>query len=229
MPVKIKLGRQTARRLAHDEGGAFLLMALVALSTLLFIGAMVVDIMLVERVGATLQRTADAAALSGKVLLNRDKANPPGTREEWLLAKRAVLNLLRANVITFGGKDIRVPNYVPEGDGIADRHDGPQSPYRFSQYDFKNSRVSIERGLWWYDDALAPQGEFSSLESKNGLCPALPPPAQAVCPIGQDNFVGANAVRVTLRLFGAPVVLARAAFGVQALRNIERQATAGPR
>lgn len=219
----------TACRLAEDESGAFVLMALVVLSALLFIGALVVDILLVERVGATLQRTADAAALSGKIILDRDRPAYPGSREEWLLAKRAVLGSLRGNTITFGGSDIRQSNYIPEGQGEEDKHEAPHSRYRFSTFKFKNNIVTIERGLWWYDDELAPRGQFSSLESRTGTCPVLPRPAQTLCPLGEDNYRGANAVRVSLRLRGAPVVLARAAFGVQSLRNIERQATAGPR
>ena len=221
------IGSAAARR-TNDESGAFIILAIVLLFVILFIGSLVVDLLLIERVGATLQRTADAAALNGKIYLDKESPSA-GTRLEWLLAKRAVFSFLRDNQVTFGGDDVRRANYLPSGKGILDVHEEQQSPYSYTEYEFKNLLVRIERGLWWYDSVVAPRGKFNSLETADGLCPTLPAQAQSHCRRENPNYTGANAVQISIRLKAGPVLLAAAAFGVRALRNVQRQAIAGPR
>jgi hypothetical protein len=102
-----------------DERGAILIVGLLVCLILLAIGALVIDVPRMERVGRMLQRAADAAALAGAAELNAPdcvtarQASPPDAtqlaalQQCWQRAKRSAFYALQQNpVYTTDGVEI---------------------------------------------------------------------------------------------------------------------------
>ncbi len=205
----------------NSERGSFLTIAIFILPLLLIFTALLIDTLLLERIGRSLQRTADAAALAGALELRPEITDVDQQRLGWLRAKRATFALLRNNDI-FGDDDsIRTAATFGMTSGTVDQQDDPAEPYKFTNFQFPNLEVIIERGIWW-DDGSGTM-VFDTMETGTSDCP----PGIWVCS-GGFNYQFANAVRVRLKLPSAKTFFSVNAFGLGEVQNIHREAVAAP-
>jgi hypothetical protein len=172
------------------------------LMVMLALGALVVDVLRIERIGRSLQRASDSAALAASLHLRGDPYTPnPNAAVQWKQAKRAAVMALRNNLIA---EDMNLladgATWTPAG--IMDFWDSsPVSPYTGSEINIGRLRFTIERGAWLYNedgnggsdtDGASSEGPyFVPLESTDGGCPEI---------WSEENYRRANAARVRIEI-----------------------------
>lgn len=198
-------------RADKNERGAVLIAGMFGIMVLLAMGALVVDILRMERIGRSLQRAADAAALAASLQLKGDPYDPAGTPNDpagtpsdWREARRAAVLALRSNLIA-EDTNVLAGGGTWEPRGIMDFHelettvDGVMNPYRGSEIRVGRLIITIERGAWLYNEDSSggdidgePNGPyFVPLESDTGECPEF---------CGQNNHRYANAARIRIQM-----------------------------
>ncbi len=183
----------------NTERGAVLFAGMFGIMVLLALGALVVDILRMERIGRSLQRAADSASLAASLHMKGDPytTSPTAPVASWRKAKRAAVLALRNNLIAEGSNDLaNGADWTPAGTG--DPYDSTM--YGGTDIIIGNLRFTIERGMWLYDEEAAnTDGDpetgpyFVPLESEDGQCPE-------VC--SGNNYGYANAVRIRAQMTG---------------------------
>jgi len=203
------------RRRNRDERGAVLIAGIFGLVVLLAFGALVVDLLRMQRIGLSVQRAVDAASLAaGKGLKGDPYTVPPSidedgeeipeaeeARRERLTAKRAVILALRENLIAEGLNELAT-GAGWELAGTQDAHD-PGSLYTGTEFKVADLTVIVERGAWYYQEDVNGENDwdssqngpyFESLESESGVCPE-----DTRCTgRPEQNYLFANGVRVRI-------------------------------
>jgi hypothetical protein len=179
------------------ENGATILLFAVLMGVAIMITALVIDHGKGELAGETIQRSADAAALSAVRRID-------GTIDGWRTAKLRGLSLGNGSSSYWDTHD-SVPASATFSTPTTDRGITADSP-RF--------HVTIERGKFWADDQNPGKFKFDSWENlSNGDYHQ----ARA--------YMFANAVRVRVKLDRLDTVLGRF-LGLSSFSDIEREAIA---
>jgi len=213
------------------ERGAILVAGAIGIIALLAFGALVVDLLRMERIGRSLHRAADAAALAGSLNLKGDPYEPPtdlnATLAGWRSAKRAAILAVRQNLIA---EDTgAVAGAAAWGqDGLEDPWEST-ARYRNTIITVGKIRVTIERGAWLYlegtdaehdADASHPSPYFESLESSDGRCPGATTCSPKV------NHPYANGVKVKIELLDMRTFFPLGSAGRLTWDSISREAIA---
>lgn len=218
----------------RNQRGAVLILAAFLLVVIFAIGALIIDLLRVQRASRTLQRAADAAALAGASQLRRTIDTTNGTIDDWKRSKRAVFAALRSNPV-FGdfGEILNSGEFGIEG-GSPPRgyppdvtYEDPDSHYAYSAYDYPNLDVDIER-LFYYRATDTTSIRELVLEGRDWCGNPSPPPELMVpisncCLASTPTFQVANAVRVTLTLKRLPLFFGRFV-GLESLTTLSRTA-----
>jgi hypothetical protein len=192
-------------RADKNERGAVLIAGMFGIMVLLAMGALVVDILRMERIGRSLQRAADAAALAASLQLKGDPYTPAGTPRDWKEARRAAVLALRSNLIAedtnvLAGGGTWEPRGIMDFYELETTMDGVMNPYRGSEIRVGRLIITIERGAWLYDEDSSSGGNvdgepngpyFVPLESDTGDCPEF---------CMNNNYEYANAARIRIQM-----------------------------
>lgn len=218
--------RFSTRSRRSAERGAVLVAGLFGVMVLLAFGALVVDLLRIERIARSLQRAADAASLAGTLQLKGDPyeyaEDTPATVSAWRKAKRAAVLALRSNIVAEGTNEL-AGGAKWLGQGTIDPWD---LSYGGTDAGVGNLHFTIERGAWLYKegeeggidiDGGKDGPFFVSLESDSGKCPE-------VCTV--YNYQASNAVRVRVVLTGMRSFFPLAWAGTAQVSGISREATA---
>jgi hypothetical protein len=234
-----------------------MIVGMIVCLILLAIGALVIDVPRMERVGRMLQRAADAAALAGAAELNapdcaaaRQSSTPDLTEltKCWQRAKRSAFHALQQNpiyttdgvVIPLSARElnpkIQPPNQQRDSFDIADTPGFDAEQYEFSHTDGV-LRVQITRMI--YTQAL----EKFSMEVPNTSAGVPLVEGGSVVDAGgfcdpvlssgrcnrEPAYRWANGMHIRLRVTGFPSILAQLpAVGIPASSEIERSGFAAP-
>jgi hypothetical protein len=214
-----------------DQRGAVLIFSLLLLFLIFALGALIVDLLRIERASRSLQQTADSAALAGATQLGARCHESEGTLNQWNFAKRAAIAAIRTNQIFGDGEDTAAWQH-PTLEGYEDPTVTPGEIYRYSDFDFPRLHVSIERVLYYRREDCLPGSECTpielSLEGRTECEPAYPTPGLPAECCGNDfPYVRANAVRVTLTLKSLPLMFGRFV-GLSDLSVLTRSALGSP-
>lgn len=189
---------------SQNQQGSAVILVLAILLLMLYLGALVVDITALQKMGDSIECAADAAALAGanQLVLQNDLTNV----DRWKNSKRAILGMLQAHLLQLA---ILPPVLLDPTS-----HKGPKDAcegigrYNSQTYENDSVRIELERGV--YVDSEPP--EFTSLEDAL-TCNANASPKP-------------NAVRVRLTAGRKPLMFAfMAGFGKKSTL-ITRQAIA---
>ncbi len=203
-----------------EEGLVLVLFAMIIIVAMTIL-AMVVDHSKQSLALSTLQRAADAAALSGAKRFN-------GKISGWRDAKKASIVAIKGNGI-LGVDQQKLQNLILE-DGPS-RDDDSRAKHSGSIGSAAGLDVSVERGVIWFDPDLTgpstaehPKGKpggyrFVSLEVNASELSHLP------IPVGIDGFLYSNAVRVKLRIRSLATSFGQI-IGIDSFDNLTRTAIA---
>lgn len=246
------------RSQALSERGAALVVGLFVVLILLAIGALVVDVPRMERVGRLLQRAADAAALAGAAELNSEVCRnarfdpdlPPDPvlldilQTCWKRAKRAAFYYLSENpVYTAESVSIPLDSALLEPHAVTgqnpDPHDTTGLGYQYELFEFqiasgRTLQVQVTRMLYtrgqgkW--SAEVPQTIVPQVERGTIMDGAGLCTTDPRC--GSRNppsYRWANGMHIRLTLTGFPSILAQLpAIGIPATSTIVREGFAAP-
>lgn len=208
-------------RLLHQnsEGITYPLFTMLSFATIALM-AMVIDHSRQSLAFETLQRSADAAALSSARRLD-------GRKNGWVDAKKAAVLALKQNPIH--GVSLEELSALRLDSGTA-AHEQTHAYHPGIQGRAGRMIVTVERGVLWFDHRIKerestflPRGasggyRFISLEQEHDFKGMPIPPLV-------EGYVYANAVRVQLRLESLATTVGRL-LGVSAFTDLERTAIA---
>jgi hypothetical protein len=209
---------QPIQHVAQESGIVLVLFAVVLFITVVIL-AMVVDHSKQSLSLDTLQRSADAAALSGAKRFT-------GTIIGWQEAKQAAVLALKQNPVLGIHPDQVAQLRLSEGPSAFNKHG---SIHQGSIGKIGNLNVTVERGVLWHDNSLKapksglfPDGKaggyrFISLEGVDTEGVPIPP--------GLEGYLYSNAVRVTLQLDSLATSFGNV-MGVLGFQNLRRSAIA---
>ena len=205
---------------ADSESGIVLMVFAMILVVGMTILAMVVDHSKQALALTTLQRAADAAALSGAKRFN-------GTKTGWQDAKLAAVAALKQNPIHGIDTSQLAELRLDEGPSA---YDGSLSFHKGSIGTTSGLHVQVERGVLWFDHRLDSPSTRSEDGEKNGgyRFVSLETPIDDTnlnFPQGLKGFSISNAVRVKINLESLPTTFGRL-LGIDAFNDLERSAIA---
>lgn len=215
---KLSLIRMHHRRYpflrTHEAGAILVIVALIVLTVIISIAALVIDNARATITATDLQKTVDAASLAGSKELD-------GTVQGWKNAKRAVIALLKINSV-FGSTGALPAGFVLDAGTIDNVPGGEVSPYQGTEGSAGNLVVTVERGAHWQKMNLMDgeaEYEFISFEG-SPLAPGAVPLAY-----GAPVYSIANAIKVSVKVKDLGVTFSKV-FGRSTLGDIERSAIA---
>ena len=202
-----------------EESGFVLILFAVIMLVIVGIVAMVVDHSRLSLSLDTLQRAADAAALSGAKRFN-------GKIEGWQSAKKAAVLALKQNPVLGVNPDSRSDIILTDGPSA---YNETNTVHPGSSGTSGKLSVTVERGVLWHDYRLKSpaserypdgrQGGYRFISLEGSTANDLPVP-KAV-----DGYLYSNAVKVTLKIDSLATTFGRV-FGALGFNNLEQTSIA---
>ena len=238
----------------QSERGAAIIMAYLAILMFLYMTLLFLDIPYMERVGRSIQRCADAAALAGAIQLTQ-RSSAATALQGWLDAKRAVIAVLGQNPIA--GVDQTLLTALNSTSGTADPLDlDVGNYYRYPIFGKTISpqqvTVSISRGVYhrpnpWANnvrifyplEVTDTTNRVENVPAINSTCktsvnPLNNPPHNSVHPNEPTECIPtplivniADSVTITITISGIPTLYAKL-LGFNSFTTITRTAVSVP-
>ena len=204
-----------------DQRGATLVFAMLLLVVIFAIGALIIDLLRIERASRSLQRAADAAALAGASQFNRATGffSSDVDAEGWRRAKRASLVALRMNPVFGDSEEILQSDAFGAPGGPDQDTNFEASEYGFTEFEFPKLKVRIQR-IFYFREIFPPpppqearpveyglEGRLHGTCNPDDTATISPPGVPDGCCTGSIMVCQvANAVRVTLTLKSLPLL-----------------------
>ena len=139
------------RRSREEESGGMVIMAYLAILMFLLLTVLMLDVPYIEKVGRSMQRSLDTAALSGAIQLTQKNDPDPAIRKKgWRNAKKSVFAFMKLNPV-FSAESLNYDIASVTPSGLSNPYD--TAGYQYEEYTITGAnsitaKLTISRGVY---------------------------------------------------------------------------------